>query len=163
MLQEPLFLLSGPVPDLRGGLMHVDVPACHDPVAQVTVEATLEVGQLLPRPPMIRCSNGSRRSSLNAVSATRSKWWCVCSTNLHVFQLVIRVGESHAARDLVDDVLHLLDLPEVIEEEARLVLVGQADGIAVGLFQDLLQGPQDEPVLEERPLAEGPGQPQPRA
>ena len=112
---------------------------------------------------MIRCSNGSApqqpRRPLGHVVEVVVR---VLDDLPHVLQLVVGVGESHPARDLVNDVLHLLDLPEVIEEQSRLVLVGQADGITVGLVEDLMQGPQDEPVLEERPLADGPRQSQRR-
>ena len=41
---------AGPAPGSRGGRVHVDVPPGHDPVAQVAVQATLEVGQGLPQP-----------------------------------------------------------------------------------------------------------------
>ncbi len=50
MLEELLFLLSDPLQDLLGGRVHVDVPPGHDPVAEVAMQAALELGQGLPQP-----------------------------------------------------------------------------------------------------------------
>ena len=78
----------------------------------------------------------------------------------HVLKLAERVGEANPAGNLVHDPAHLLDLLKVEEEQASLVLVGQDDRVAVGLIEDLTQRPEDEAILEERPVAHGPGEPQ---
>jgi hypothetical protein len=50
ILEELLFLLSDPLQDLLGGRVHVDVPPRHDPVAEVAMQAALELWQGLPQP-----------------------------------------------------------------------------------------------------------------
>jgi hypothetical protein len=157
-LQELLFLLPGSLEDLRGGRVDdVDIPSGHDPVPQVTMQAAFELRQGLPEsaddevlewlpPQQPQCRLGHPVEVLVEGLDVLA----------HVLQLAGRVGVAHLPRDIVVNVLDLLDLPHVVEEQASIVLVGQANGIAVGLVQDELQGPHDDLLFEERTVPDGP-------
>ena len=108
------------------GVLHVDIPPRHDPVAQVAVQMALELGQGLPQPADDQVLERLPLEQPQRRLGDSSKCWWKCSTCLRMYSSSPN-GSGKRTRPGISSriVGHLLDLLQVEEEQASLVLVGQ--------------------------------------